>query len=270
MTTYEQTPGASPVTAGRGAARAGIAWLGLARLGGADHGMARLGPGGARQGLAIPLHDWKGSPMSANLISSAPQTHVALDLRITGAAPLLMHAPTLLDPIHPMTVELRKLTDKPQKKRTPADWARMAELEWNAALYHDEDLGPFISTVNVKRAFRAAGGMQRKGAAIARGVTFADTKLPLIYDGPRDREGLYAAGFRDTRGVRNGGTGGSVMRTRPCFEEWALEARVYLNPHEIGVEDFARFVADAQRYGLGDYRPEFGLFVAEMYEAEDE
>jgi hypothetical protein len=201
-----------------------------------------------------------------NLIADLPQQLLQLRLKVTGVAPLLMHAPTLLDPMHPLSIEMRRLTDKPGKKRTPADHAKLAELEWNAGLYHDATLGPFISSVNLKRAFRLAAGQERKGASLGRALTFADTKMPLVYDGPRDRAGLYAAGFRDTRGVKNAGTGSGVIRTRPCFEEWELAATVYLNPHELGVSDFARFVAAAQRYGIGDYRPEFGLFRAELYE----
>lgn len=208
--------------------------------------------------------------MAVNLIESAPRgPQVALRLRVTGVAPLLMRSDTLLDATHPLVSEIREITDKPSKKRTPADLAQMARLEWQGGLYYDDDLGPFLPSVNVKMAIRGAAGLARRGASIKRGVQFTDIKLPLLYDGPRDPDGLYAAGFRDTRGVRNGGMGGSVMRTRPCFEEWALEATMYVDPHEISIEDVAGFVAAAQRFGLGDYRPEFGLFTAELYVLED-
>lgn len=203
-----------------------------------------------------------------NLIQKTEMTHVTLTLKITGAAPLLMHRPTLVDPLHPLKRQYDALTSKGSKK-TIADNEAIARIEWEAGLYHDDEIGPFITSVNVKQALRAAGAQRKLGAKIVRGVTFTDTKLPLIYDGPRDKDDLYEYGFRDTRTVRNGGMNrGSVMRTRPCFDEWALEARIFLNPHEISVEDFAQCTADAQRFGIGDYRPEFGLFVAELYEVQ--
>lgn len=206
-----------------------------------------------------------------NLIADVDLVHVALDLHIAGAAPLMMHAPTLLDPQHPTTREVRSLTSKTSKNKTIADHERVARLEWEAGLYHDDDIGPFLPATNIKQAMRAAAGKERMGAGLVRGLTFADTKVALNYEGPRDIDGLYEAGYRDTRAVKNGGVGGGrVMRTRPCFEDWSLQTRVYLNPHELDVESFARFVAAAQRYGLGDYRPEFGLFSAQLFVVEDE
>lgn len=206
--------------------------------------------------------------ITKNLIADVETTEIPLELRLIGVAPLLMHAPSLLDPQHPIKHEYDAITGKGSKK-TIADHARLARLEWEAGLYHDDDLGPFEPSAAVKEALRSAAARYKLGSAVKRGITFAETKLPLIYGGPRNRDALYEAGFRDTRAVRNGGISrGSVMRTRPCFSEWELRARLFLNPHEIGVEDFARCVADAQRYGIGDYRPEFGLFRAELYEVE--
>lgn len=181
----------------------------------------------------------------------------------------MMHAPTLLDPLHPISREMASMTAKKASTRTIADIERMSRLEWDAGLYHDEKLGPFIPAVNVKKSFQLAAGRWKLGAAVSRGVTFATTKVAVQYDGPRDRDGLYAAGFKDVRPIKNGGfNAGRVMRTRPCFEDWALEAQLYVDPHEIGVEDLAKVVERAQRYGVGDYRPEFGLFSAEMWEVD--
>lgn len=201
-----------------------------------------------------------------NLIEQVTDTSINLNLTLTGVAPLMMHAPTLIDPLHPLTREMQALTSK-GAKRTIADHERISRLEWEAGLYHDDDLGPFVATVNVKASMKKAAGLLKLGAAVGRGVTFAATKLALEYDGPRDRDGLYEAGFRDVRPVKNGGmNAGRVMRTRPCFDDWKISANLYVNPHEISLEDFARVVVGAQRQGVGDYRPEFGLFIAELYE----
>lgn len=204
---------------------------------------------------------------SRNLVPASDDTIKTLTLRLEGQAPLMMHAPTLIDPLHPLTREMALATSKTASKRTIADIEHMARVEWEAGIYHSDELGPFIPSVNVKKSIVKAAGLTKDGASVTRGVTFADTKLPLLYDGPRDRDGLYDAGFKDTRPVRNGGMGGGrVPRTRPCFDEWALEAIVYVDPHEIGLEDLGRVVGVAQRFGVGDYRPEFGLFRATLTE----
>lgn len=211
----------------------------------------------------------EGKTLTANLIEQSSQTHIELVLKLTGEAPLMMHAPTLLDPLHPLTREMAKMTAKKASTRTIADIERMSRLEWEAGLYQEDALGPFIPALNVKKSFQMAAGRWKLGAAVSRGVTFATTKVPVQYDGPRDRDGLYDAGFKDVRPIKNGGfNAGRVMRTRPCFEEWVIEPRIYVDPHEIGVEDLAKVVERSQRYGVGDHRPEFGLFSAEMWKVE--
>lgn len=208
------------------------------------------------------------STATINLVPDIEATIKTLELRLDGIAPLLMHAPTLIDPLHPLSREMAKATSKTGSKRTVADIEHIARIEWQAGIYFDDTIGPFIPAVNVKKSIVKAAGLTKQGAAVTRGVTFADTKLPLLYDGPRDLDELYAAGFVDSRPVKNGGMGaGRVPRTRPCFEQWAIEARIYVDPHEIGLEDLGRVVGVAQRFGVGDYRPEFGLFRATLSEA---
>lgn len=204
-----------------------------------------------------------------NLIAKAEQTHIELGIRLKGEAPLMMHAPTLLDPLHPISREMADKTSKKGSTRTVADLERMSRLEWEAGLYFDPEVGPFIPSVNVKKSLQMAAGRWKLGAAVSRGISFATTKLAVEYEGPRDKDALYEAGFKDVRPIKNGGfNAGRVMRTRPCFEHWTLEGRIYLDPHEIGIEDFAKVAERAQRYGVGDYRPEFGLFTAELWRVE--
>lgn len=209
------------------------------------------------------------TPVRKNLVPSVDDTIKTLHLHLEGTAPLLMHAPTLIDPLHPITKKIGELTSKTASKRTVADVEAIARLEWRAALYYDEDLGPFLPAVNVKKAIVKAAGLTKMGSAVSRGVTFATTKLALQYDGPRDPDGLFDAGFVDSRPVRNGGmNSGRVNRTRPSFEDWQVDATLYCDPHEIGLEDLGRVIGVAQRFGVGDYRPEFGLFTATLTEEE--
>jgi len=199
-----------------------------------------------------------------NLVPDADDTIIKLQLSLTGIAPALMHAANLNDPLYPPKRRYDELNSKGSKK-TLADNEEVARIEWYAALYWDEELGPYFPSRNVKACLIKAGGLGRKGAAVERGVTFAHSKLPLIYEGPRGRDELFAAGFAYTTAIRNSGmNGGRVQRTRPCFEDWALEATIYVDPHQIGLEDLGRVAGVAQRIGIGDYRPEFGTFRATL------
>jgi hypothetical protein len=58
-----------------------------------------------------------------------------------------------------------------------------------------------------------------------------------------------------------------VLRARPRFDEWALEFKIVnLDPGLLKRDMIYRILVDAGRfYGLGDFRPEFGLFKVERF-----
>jgi hypothetical protein len=63
--------------------------------------------------------------------------------------------------------------------------------------------------------------------------------------------------------VSNAGIGsGRVLRCRPMFKDWSLDVPVAYDPEEIDADFLAIVVERTQKYGLGDYRPEFGSFKA--------
>lgn len=190
-----------------------------------------------------------------------PSVYRSAQLRLEGEAPLLMHADTLLDITHPLTRQFKELTGKVGK--TIDDEMNIARIEWLAGIYHDDELGPFIPGAMVKAALSAAGTRWKKGATINRSLVVIQSKIPLEYDGPRDLDGLWDDGFRDMRGAVNSGRNrGRVMRTRPCFEDWAITAEVAYDPKELETDVLEAVAEFAQVRGIGDFRPDFGTFKA--------
>jgi len=61
--------------------------------------------------------------------------------------------------------------------------------------------------------------------------------------------------------------GSRVLRVRPRFDEWALEFKIAnFDPGLLKEETIFKILADAGRlHGLGDFRPEFGLFKVEKF-----
>ena len=192
-----------------------------------------------------------------------PAAYREATLRLVGEAPLLMHADTMLDPVHPLTREIRELTRKRASDRTIDDEMSIMRLEWLAGIYHDEEIGPYIPGVNVKTAIAEAATRWRKGATVKRSLVVVESRVPLEYPGPRALDELWDEGFRDVRGVVTSGQNrGRVTRCRPCFEEWALSATIAYDPKELD-RDLLEAVAEfAQIRGLGDNRPDFGTFTA--------
>lgn len=188
-----------------------------------------------------------------------------LELHLTGIAPLLMHRPITVNPLDPQTREIKKYTGK--RTKTPEDHEIIARLEWEAGLYHDAEVGPYIPGVNVETCLRDAGKITRQGSAVTRGVVVPVDRLPLLYDGPRGNgngvQELWDANLKDYRVVGN--QQNSVMRCRPCFKpnnaKWEVKVPILIEPTILDPDDLIELARRAgMMIGLGDYRPRFGRF----------
>lgn len=201
-------------------------------------------------------------PRGSWLRRIVPAGYTRATLLLDGTSPLLMSS----GEFDRAGETYRAYTLLGQKKRKSLDdQARLAELEWTLALYLDAEVGPYIPGKNVKELLRSAATKWRKGEELKRSLLVVDYRIPLLYDGPRDQTDLWAAGFRYEAMVANAGAGsGRVVRTRPKFEGWSLVADLAFDPEELDI-DFLGVVAErSMKYGLGDYRPEFGAFTATL------
>jgi hypothetical protein len=191
-----------------------------------------------------------------------PEGYATGTIHFAGTAPLLMNSAEA-----DRDSELfRTYTLLGQKKgKTLDDEARLRELEWELRIYLDAEVGPYVPGRMVKGVLCAAAGKFKKGATIGRSLITVLYRIPLEYDGPRDQQGLWDGGYRYSTMVKNAGfNAGRVIRCRPMFPEWAVNADIAFDPEEIDADTLGLIVERSQRYGIGDYRPEFGAFNATL------
>jgi len=179
-------------------------------------------------------------------------------VRVVGVSPLLMHRPNL------STGASRRRSEIPSP-----------EEEALEALYTSGDI-IVVPSINVKAMIRDAGRNyripQRKatyGAYIKAGVDIEPSPyIPLLNPGTnkpyRVSEKPWAVDIRPVVVQRN-----RVLRARPRFDNWALEFKVInLDPGLLKADIIKQILVDAGKYyGLGDFRPEFGRFKVEKFEA---
>jgi hypothetical protein len=169
-------------------------------------------------------------------------------VKIKGTKPLLIHAPT-------------GIVDKPKLRRGEH---LEPKVEAESYLYKDHEGRICIPAANIKACIRDAGrnykvsGRRSTFGSMVRAALDVKTEMvPLIHDG-------WEVDVRCVVVQRQ-----RIPRARPRFNEWTLEFEIVnKDPTIIHQDTLKKILVDAGKYyGLGDFRPEFGLFELEKFEA---
>lgn len=174
-----------------------------------------------------------------------------------GTRPMLMHNERLADPLNEHAKALASLTSaKGAATKTEAHCAEKSRVEWEGGLYYDDETGPYVPAWNILACIKEGARMKKRGKEVDRAVEILDIdRVPLLYDGPRDLEGMWSAGLYLRVGVTSGG-GGRVQRTRPQFPRWSLAFDLVFDPSRFSRDGLVESMADAGMYvGIGDWRP---------------
>lgn len=182
-------------------------------------------------------------------------------ITLTGTAALLMHNSRLSNPLDPAAKAVKKYTSK--RNKTDDDYESIARLEFAGSLYYDADLGPYVPGENISRCLVDGAKLTKMGVKVTRGVFISTDVNPLAYNGPRDEENLWSGGYRHMASVKVGTS--RMMRCRPYFPEWAVQADGILDPSVLELDDLTSIADNAgSLIGLGDWRPRFGRFTASV------
>lgn len=188
-----------------------------------------------------------------------------MTLRFVGTGPILMHSDRMVNRFDPLSKKMSAISSK--RKKTDEDLEQMARIEWEAGMYFDEAVGPYIPGRMIKSALVGAAKKTKDGPKVKSGVMVMTDKAPLEYSGPRTIEKLWKDGrFADARSVVVQRS--RVMRCRPIFHDWSASFEVVFDPAVIDRADIVRIAETCGALvGIGDYRPEnggdFGRFNVE-------
>lgn len=180
-----------------------------------------------------------------------------LTLKVVGIAPLIMHNGQTADPLNKFAKAMKEVSGK--RKKTEADYVKLAEIEYKAGLYMDAS-GPIVPAQMIEATVLVGARKSKLGKLVQAGI-IVERHAKLEYDGPRTADGLIAdETFRIVSPVRIGQQ--KVMRTRPMFNKWAAELNIAYLPDVINERDLLSAVRDAGAYaGFGDWRPRYGRFA---------
>lgn len=185
-------------------------------------------------------------------------------LTMIGTAPMLVHNAQLSDPLNKWAKEMKKVSAK--RTKTEDDHLELSRLEFYGGMYYDADLGPVIPAMNIEATLVNGAKKIKLGKAVTQGLRITDQVTPIAYKGPRDMESLWGDGeseFVNRASVKVGMA--RVMRTRPMFNNWALEVNGIYD-ESIFDEDVINEIChySGTLIGIGDWRPRYGTFTHEL------
>ena len=152
--------------------------------------------------------------------------------------PLIPHSCRCVNPLHPLTVAMKKYTGK--RTKTEDDHKIISDLEWLSGLYYDEDfsnpdptflrddMSLFIPADNIEATIRNGAKAFKKGEDIKKFVTVPQLRIPLdIGEKKTIAELRRDYRYRDVRQMVVQRS--RVTRTRPRFDRWSLRWRLFGN-----------------------------------------
>lgn len=176
-----------------------------------------------------------------------------VSVRLTGRTPLVLHNNQCVNPRNPLKKQISAITSK-GKRKTDADHDQLEKLEFLAGLYINDRIGPYVPAQNIRKMLIEAARKEKNGKQFESGA-FVNEDVPILYDGPRDFEGMYAMGDKFVWTTVVGNQQASIMRTRPRFNEWKVEFEVYLEDSLVTVDMLCGALRHAQiAVGLCDGR----------------
>lgn len=188
------------------------------------------------------------------------------NLKVTwkGTSPLIMHSCQCVNPLHPISKELKKYTSK--RKKTDEDLMIISDLEWESGAYWKDGLGLYIPAENIEATLKNGAVANRKGKDIQKYTDVTDLYIPLNYGENLTKEELIKNyEYRDTRVMTV--QRARVLRTRPRFDKWEIIFNLMYNEEKIDLETIVNAIEYAGQYvGLCDSRPKYGKFVAVIEE----
>lgn len=190
-----------------------------------------------------------------------------LHVILNGTSPLIEHSPKCVNPLHPISKEMKKYTSK--KKKTEEDLMKLSDLEWEAGVYWDDNIGLVIPNECIAATFLAGAKMNKNGTNFQKYVHIIDGQAPLDIGEVQNYDELKTeARFRDVRSVcvmRS-----RVIRTRPRFNTWRTEFDMMFDETKIDVDAIIMAIENAGAYcGMCEMRNMgYGRFSANITEVE--
>lgn len=182
-----------------------------------------------------------------------------LHVTLYGTSPLIMHSPKTVNPLHPIAQEMKQYTSK--RKKTEEDLMKISDLEWEAGVYWDDEIGLNIPNECIAATLVNGAKFNKNGSSVAKYCHISTPLAPIDIGEKQDYGKLKKDNrFRDVRSVCV--QRARVNRTRPRFNTWATEFDMFFEEDKIDFEAVKTAFENAGSYvGICEMRDKgYGRF----------
>ena len=193
-------------------------------------------------------------------------SYKSANVSIKGTAPLLLNNPQCVDRFNPIARRMSEITAK-RTRRTDEDFHELSDLEMEAKVYWDNEIGVYIPDRWLSAAMCKVSNKVCKipKADVRAGVTIIQSIVPLTYEGQDKVKGhidiVKNPAFRHKMLLPQGQV--RIAKYGPIFHEWSFEFDIEFDDTIFDTQDITRILEHAaKRGGFGDFRPTFGRAIA--------
>jgi len=196
-----------------------------------------------------------------------------LKLRLTGkdGVPLMVHNNQMVNPLNRYARALKPITSK--RNKTDKDVSDIARIEWEAGFYIGDNKAG-LPAENIYACFWEGAKLNKLGKLFKQGVRSVDIFCPFIEPVievekseiiPNTSLDKYYEDHLDLRVVKVKRQ--AVLRARPIFKKWSLDYTLEYMENHINKVTLLKIIQVASDFiGLGEKRPELGIFNTEIIE----
>jgi hypothetical protein len=200
-----------------------------------------------------------------------------LKVKLTGAAPLILHNGWLANPLGKFSRAIKEITSK--KNKTDADHILLANLEWLACWYYQDgqiefavgsneviagDHGELMMPSTVLWAMLVNGAKKNKLGNQFKSGVFVERDAILEFEGKADIGSMMAdENFRIVTLEKVQAS--RVVRTRPYIKKWSVTFAVTYDDTVVNKSQIDQALEVGGRLiGLCERRPSYGRFTYEI------
>jgi hypothetical protein len=189
--------------------------------------------------------------------------YTVVKVEIEGDGGIVLHNGQTANPLNPYAKAIKQISSK--RKKVDADHEQMAELEWEAGLYLDDDKRVNLPGYVIEACI-VNGAKRTKDGQTAKTCLFVDGDADFFVEGSQVKLDDIKSNPKYQLAVPVKVQTSRVMRTRPMFKNWSASFTLHLMKDVANTNTVKGWVENAgSLVGLCDWRPRYGRFRVKSF-----